>query len=108
MITDSSTDSIVDESFDIAIHLQNSLCRLGRRRTFPPQTLDYIYERDLAMFAPLSVRDEGVNEECVRFEFNTDAAFSAHVMLMVHELPFGSVPGDEVRAEFAKRAGVPK
>ncbi|KAJ5311748.1 hypothetical protein N7476_007608 [Penicillium atrosanguineum] len=107
MITDSSTDSIVGDSFDIAIHMQTHYADSGVKDLFPPQKLDYVFEHDLAIFAPLSGRDEGVCGDYVRFNHNVDAAFSAHVMLMAHGLPFDSVSGDDVRAEFARRAGVP-
>ena len=69
MITDSSTDSIVGDSFDIVIHLQTHYADRGVRDLFSLQKMDNVYGRDMAMFAPLSVWDEGVYEEYVRFNF---------------------------------------
>jgi glutathione S-transferase len=106
MMTDSATDSIVGDSFDIAIHLQKNYPDSGVRDLFPTQNLEYVYQQDVPMIVPLSERDEGVYGEYVRFQMHVDAAFSAHVALMCHGLPFDPVYADVTRDEFVKRAGV--
>lgn len=109
MLTDPTTNSIVGDSFDIAVHLQKTYPDSGAGDLFPAQKLDYIFSHDLALFAPLTKRDESSSDtlgEYARFNTHVDAAFSAHVLLMAHGFPFDPATADVSRAEFVRRSGV--
>lgn len=106
MLSDSSTSSILGDSFDIAVHLQKTYPNSGAGDLFPPQTLDYVFSHDLALLIPLSECNEREFGDYARFNTNVDAAFSAHVPLMVHGLPFNPATAEAIRAEFVRRAGV--
>ncbi|CAL5866356.1 uncharacterized protein PFLUO_LOCUS564 [Penicillium psychrofluorescens] len=109
MLTDSTTNSIIGDSFDIAAYLQKTYSVSGAGDLFPAQTLDFVYEHDLALFAPLSVRAADADDNLRAYaQFNThvDAAVSAHVPLLAHGLPFDPATAETIRAEFVRRAGV--
>ncbi|KAJ5103314.1 hypothetical protein N7532_003843 [Penicillium argentinense] len=106
MMTDSTTGAKIGDSFDIAVHLQQTYPSAGSGNLFPQQTLDYVYSDDLAMFAPLSENNAIEHTEYARFNTNVDAVFSAHVQLMVHGLPFDPADAEVTKAEFVRRAGV--
>ncbi|KAJ5386746.1 hypothetical protein N7509_009287 [Penicillium cosmopolitanum] len=106
VMTNSKYDSKIGDSFDIAVFLQSVYPKTGAGNLFPQQTLDYVYAKDLAMFAPLSELNGKEHAEYARFNMNVDAAFSAHVLLMVHGLPFNPDTTEKTRAEFVRRSGV--
>ncbi|ODM23387.1 hypothetical protein SI65_00976 [Aspergillus cristatus] len=106
MLFDPSTNSIIGDSFDIAVYLQKTYPNSGAGDLFPPQTLDFVFGHDLALLAPLSEQKEGEFNEYARFNTNVDAAFSAHVPLMVHGLPLDPATAEATKAEFVRRAGV--
>lgn len=106
MLSDPSTNSIIGDSFDIAAYLQKSYPNSGAGNLFPPQTLDFVFGHDLALLAPLSERKEGEFDEYARFNTNVDAAFSAHVPLMIHGMPLDPTTAEATKAEFVRRAGV--
>ncbi|KAF9920749.1 hypothetical protein FBU30_009341 [Linnemannia zychae] len=106
MLSDTAHGAIVGDSFDIAVYLQKAYPDSGSGDLFPPQKLDFEFPYDLALFAPLSERSDDELAEYTMFNTNVDAAFSAHVQLMVHGLPFDSTIEDVARAEFVRRAGV--
>ncbi|KAG2421502.1 hypothetical protein HFD88_005477 [Aspergillus terreus] len=105
MLSDPSTGQIIGDSFDIAVYLQKTYPTSGAGDLFPPQKLDYEFSHDLALFAPLSQRNETHFSEYARFNTNVDAAFSAHVLLMVHGLPFPPETAETSRVVFVQRAG---
>lgn len=106
MLSDPSTNSIIGDSFDIAAYLQKSYPNSVAGNLFPPQTLDFVFGHDLALLAPLSERKEGEFDEYARFNTNVDAAFSAHVPLMIHGMPLDPTTAEATKAEFVRRAGV--
>ncbi|KAK3811352.1 MAG: hypothetical protein JOS17DRAFT_495485 [Linnemannia elongata] len=104
MLSDPAHSAIIGDSFDIAVYLQKTYPDSGSGDLFPPQKLDYVFQYDLALFAPLSQRNDCELAEYAVFNTNVDAAFSAHVLLMVHGLPFDPATEDITRAEFVRRA----
>jgi hypothetical protein len=58
---------------------------------------------DLAIFAPLSQDDNHLFPEYARFNRNVDAAFSAHVKLLVHGLLFDPATAEISKNEFMRR-----
>lgn len=107
ILIDPTTNSKIGDSFDIAIYLQKAYPTSGAGNLFPPQNLDFTFNHDLALLAPLSERaDGGEQTEYSRFNTHVDAAFSAHVALMVHNLPFPPESAESSKAEFVRRAGL--
>ncbi|KAJ5898768.1 hypothetical protein N7495_003512 [Penicillium taxi] len=105
VLSDPATGSIVGDSFEIATYLQEQYPSSGAGDLFPVQELDFVFGRDLALIAPIaeSQKAEGHLLLYAKFNTNVDAAFSAHVQLMMEGMPFDAV--DECRAEFSRRAG---
>jgi glutathione S-transferase len=105
IIEDPATNSLVGDSFDIAVYLQNTYPNSGGD-LFPPQTIDYVFTHDLALLVPLSECRESEFPEYAKFNVNVDAAFSAHVQLTVQGFPFDPATAEISKAEFVRRAGV--
>ncbi|KAJ5701111.1 hypothetical protein N7488_008659 [Penicillium malachiteum] len=106
MITDPHTDSLIGDSLDIAIHLQQTYPEAGAGDLFPAQTLDYKYTPPFDFPAPLSSHAEDEYGEYVRFNTNVDNVFSAHCILATHGMPLDPARADEVKAEFVRRSGL--
>ncbi|KAG0211024.1 hypothetical protein BGX28_008594 [Mortierella sp. GBA30] len=106
ILIDSNTNSKIGDSFDIAVYLQTKYPNSGSGNLFPPQELDFVVNHDLALMVPLSERKESEHDEYSRFNTYVDAAFTAHVSLMAHNLPFDPATAEASRAEFVQRAGV--
>ncbi|KAF9899372.1 hypothetical protein EC991_008996 [Linnemannia zychae] len=106
VLSDPAHNALIGDSFDIAVYLQKTYPDSGSGDLFPPQTLDYVFSHDLALLAPLSERNHSELAEYSLFNTNVDAAFSAHVMLMIHGLPFDLATEEQTRAEFIRRSNV--
>ncbi|RYP93694.1 hypothetical protein DL770_000225 [Monosporascus sp. CRB-9-2] len=106
ILQDPATDSLVGDSFDIAVYLQKTYPDSGSGNLFPPQTLDYVFTHDPAILVPLSECRESGFPEYAKFNMNVDAAFTAHVQLTVQGFPFDPATAEASKAEFVRRAGV--
>lgn len=106
IIKDPATDSLVGDSFDIAVYLQKTYPNSGAGDLFPPQTLDYAPTQYQALAVPLSECRESEFPEYAKFNMNVDAAFTAHVQLSSQCFPFDPATAEISKAEFARRAGV--
>ncbi|KAG0282256.1 hypothetical protein BGZ96_000655 [Linnemannia gamsii] len=104
MLSDPAHSAKIGDSFDIAIYLQKTYPDSGVGDLFPPQKLDYDFPYDLALFAPLSERNDSEFADYSAFNTNVDAAFSMHVLLMSYGLPFDPATADITKADFARRA----
>ncbi|KAG0240896.1 hypothetical protein BGW41_006552 [Actinomortierella wolfii] len=103
ILIDPNTDSKIGDSFDIAVHLQNNYPDAGSGNLFPPQQLDFVYEH--TPLVPLSEQRVGQYDEYARFNTNVDAAFTAHILLWVHRMPFDPATADACKAIFLQRSG---
>ncbi|RAL13857.1 uncharacterized protein BO97DRAFT_469511 [Aspergillus homomorphus CBS 101889] len=108
LLHDPSTDSLVGDSFDIAVYLQKTYPDAGAGDLFPTQTLDYTFAQDPTLVVPLTQSRDSSPQfaEYARFNVNVDAAFTAHVQLTVQGFPFDPETEEAVKAEFVRRAGV--
>ncbi|PYH49138.1 uncharacterized protein BP01DRAFT_352657 [Aspergillus saccharolyticus JOP 1030-1] len=109
ILHDPNTNTLVGDSFDIAIHLQNTYPSSGHGDLFPPQPLNYTFPQDPPPIVPLSAtRDTSANpallEPYARFNVHVDAAFTAHTPLTVQGFPFDPATEETVKAEFVRRA----
>ncbi|KAJ5780628.1 hypothetical protein N7457_005788 [Penicillium paradoxum] len=106
IIEDPNTNSSVGDSFDIAVHLQQTYPDSGAGDLFPPQTIDYVFKPENPIMIPLSEIPESPFPEYAKFNVNVDAAFTSHVQLGVQNLPFDPATAEISKAEFARRGGV--
>ncbi|KAL4772525.1 hypothetical protein BDW60DRAFT_207142 [Aspergillus nidulans var. acristatus] len=116
VIVDEATGSKIGDSFDIAIYLHERYADANGAKgdLFPvlrnEEKLDF-RTPNTAMLVPLSAMSEAARQdkylEYATFNTHVDAAFTLHVLLTVHGLPFPPDTAEATRAEFCKRAGVP-
>jgi len=104
ILVDPNTSRKLGDSFDIAVYLQKQYPEAND--LFPPQSLDYVYNPETEILIPLSQCDDGEYPQYARFNMNVDAAFTSHVMLMAHGMPFDPATAEACKAEFVRRAGV--
>ncbi|PYH35677.1 glutathione S-transferase-like protein [Aspergillus neoniger CBS 115656] len=105
ILSDPTTNSLIGDSFDIAVYLQKTYPASGDGDLFPPQNLDYELKEELKVLVPLSERNDTEYADYARFNNNVDAAFSVHTLLMVQKMPFDPETAEESKAEFVRRAG---
>uniref|UniRef100_UPI0030131EA1 Glutathione S-transferase n=1 Tax=Colletotrichum tofieldiae TaxID=708197 RepID=UPI0030131EA1 len=105
IIEDPATDSLVGDSFDIAVYLQKTYPKSGAGDLFPPQSLDYVFKHN-GILVPLSECRESEFPEYARFNMNIDAAFTTHTQLTVQGFPFDPATAEATKAEFVRRGGV--
>ncbi|KAJ5382183.1 hypothetical protein N7517_000094 [Penicillium concentricum] len=98
IISDPATGRIVGDSFEIATYLQEQYPSSGSGDLFPAQELEFIFGRDLGLYAPIAE---------AKFNTNVDAVFSAHARLTVQGFPFDPATAEECKATFSRRMGVP-
>jgi glutathione S-transferase len=103
ILVDPNTSRKLGDSFDIAVYLQK---QYPENDLFPPQSLDYVFKPESEILIPLSECDEGEYPHYARFNMNIDAAFTSHVILMAHGMPFDPATAEACKAEFVRRAGV--
>ncbi|GKZ54657.1 hypothetical protein AnigIFM49718_010474 [Aspergillus niger] len=106
ILSDATTNSVIGDSFDIAVYLQKTYPASGGGDLFPPQNLDYELKEELKVLVPLSERNDIEYADYAKFNNNVDAAFSVHTMLMVQKMPFDPETAEESKAEFVRRAGL--
>ncbi|CCE92248.1 uncharacterized protein TDEL_0D06640 [Torulaspora delbrueckii] len=105
IIEDPATNSLVGDSFDIAVYLQKTYPNAGVGDLFPSQKLDYVFSHDLVPAVPLSECNETDFPEYARFNMNVDAAFTVHVQLAIQCFPLDPATAETSKAEFVRRAG---
>ncbi|KAJ5476245.1 glutathione S-transferase-like protein ustS [Penicillium sp. IBT 31633x] len=105
IIEDPSTESVVGDSFDIAVYLQKTYPNSGAGDLFPPQTLDYTSTQSVTL-VPLSDCSDKGYPEYAKFNMSVDAAFTTHVQLAVQNFPFDPATVEATKAIFVQRAGV--
>ncbi|PYH97182.1 hypothetical protein BO71DRAFT_427390 [Aspergillus ellipticus CBS 707.79] len=111
--TGPGTGTLVGDSFDIAVHLQETYPDAGPAGStgdndlFPPQTLDYTFGNHDIVVPLTGVRDRREKyAPYAQFNVHVDAVFSAHVQLTVQGFRFDPATEDAVKAQFVSRAGV--
>jgi glutathione S-transferase len=104
ILIDPNTNSKIGDSFDIAVHLQKTYPASGAGDLFPPQKLDFVFDRYSAFLASLSRRKN--IEYSNYFDFNTqvETAFTAHYGLAIEHLPLHSATAEATKAEYVSRA----
>mgnify|MGYP002718579004 FL=1 len=109
ILSDPATGRIVGDSFEIATYLQEQYPSSGAGDLFPVQELEFVFGRDLGLYAPVAEVQvsEGLAAAYVKFNTHVDSLFSAHMRLMVHGFPFDPAVAEECKATFSKRIGVP-
>ncbi|KNG81350.1 hypothetical protein ANOM_010347 [Aspergillus nomiae NRRL 13137] len=101
ILEDPATESLVGDSFDIAVYLQKTYPDSGAGDLFPPQKIDYAFTHP-AILIPLSECDDTEFPEYAKFNMNVDAAFTAHVQLGLQGFPFDPATAEASKEEFAR------
>ncbi|CDM31538.1 hypothetical protein DTO013E5_2177 [Penicillium roqueforti] len=109
VLSDPATGRTVGDSLEIAIYLQEQYPSSGAGDLFPAQALEFVFGRDLGLYAPIAEAQvaEGPAAAYAKFNTNVDAVFSAHARLMALGMPFDPAVAEECKAMFSKRMGVP-
>lgn len=109
ILSDPNAGALIGDSFDIAVHLQRKYPDAGVGSLFPPlpaRVVGYRYG-DVALPIPLTeCRDADGFGDYARFNVEVDAAFSANLGLASKCMPFDPVWEEEIKASWAKRAGL--
>ncbi|KAL4787006.1 hypothetical protein BJX76DRAFT_354620 [Aspergillus varians] len=108
ILHDPSTNSLLGDSFDIAVYLQKTYPDSGAGNLFPDQNqkLDYTFTQDPAPLVPLTECRDSPFPDYALFNVNVDAAFTAHVQQIVQNFPFDPATIEATKAEFVRRAGL--
>ncbi|GAO19024.1 uncharacterized protein UV8b_01144 [Ustilaginoidea virens] len=107
VVRDATTGATVGDSLDIALYLQRTYPDSGAGDLLPAQTLDYSFTPSAPILVPLSEHQaKGEFAEYARFNASVDAAFTMHVPLMAQGMLFDPAEAEEIKAKFARRAGV--
>jgi len=106
IIEDPSTNSLVGDSFDIAVYLQDTYPDSGAGDLFPKQKLDYALAEEFTSLVPLSACREVGDPEYAKFNVNVDAVFTAHAQLTTQGFPFDPATAEVTKAEWVRRAGI--
>jgi glutathione S-transferase len=109
LLSDPDAGVLVGDSFDIAVHLQRTYPFAGAGNLFPPlpaRVAGYRYG-DVALPIPLTeCRDADGFGDYAQFNVEVDAAFSANLGMAARGTPFDPAWEEEIKASWAKRAGV--
>lgn len=103
IVTDPKTGSTIGDSLDIADYLQNTYPDAGAGDLFPSQRLDFVFSG--APLIPLSDQTGKAHADYAEFNNNVDMAFTMHVQLMAGGMRWDPALADEIKGEFARRAG---
>ncbi|KAJ6008201.1 hypothetical protein N7540_012177 [Penicillium herquei] len=106
ILIDPNTNTRLEDSFEIAIYLQEIYPTAGAGDLFPPQKLDFALNDDLAVFALLSERKETKYQEYSKFNTSVDALFTSHAPLMLYQMPLDLDTADGRKAGLVRRAGI--
>lgn len=108
MLQEQASGRVVGDSFDIANYLEDHFSSSGGC-LFPPKStrtgLDYASpHKDTAFIAPLTLNEGSKHQAYAKFNWQVDATFTAHTILVAQYMPFNPDTAEGIKALFAKRA----
>lgn len=107
VVQDHATGSLVGDSFDIALYLEQTYPGSGGGGSlFPEQALDFTFEPTAEFPTLLTLPSDGRHPQYGRFNLSADTLFTTFASLVAGGVPLDPATADEVGAEFARRAGV--
>ena len=104
VLEDQLNNSLLGDSFDIAVHLQDRFPSSGQDDLFPSQKLDFRYSPPFELMVPLSQLKTNRFPEYKEFNKSVDAVFTTYVQLSTMGLPFDPDNDAASKAEFVRRA----
>ncbi|OAA78379.1 Glutathione S-transferase [Akanthomyces lecanii RCEF 1005] len=106
VVQDPATGSVVGDSFDIALYLEQAYPKSGGGSLFPDQALVFAFEPTGDFPTLLTLPGDARHPQYGRFNLSADTLFTTFASLIANGMPLDPATADEVRAEFARRAGV--
>lgn len=106
VIKDASTDAVVGDSFDIAVYLDKTYPTSGGGGLFPDQPLDFEFKPVVDFPTLLTLPADSSHPRYGRFNLQADTLFTTFTSLIAGGIPLDPATETEVKAEFARRAGV--
>lgn len=106
VVRDPATGAVVGDSFDIAVYLEQAYPESGGGSLFPEQPLDFAFAPTVAFPTLLTLPSNSQHPRYGRFNLSADTLFTSFASLIADGMPLDPATADEVRAEFARRAGV--
>jgi glutathione S-transferase len=105
ILIDPNTNSKIGDSFDIAVYLQKTYPASGAGDLFPPQKLNFVFDRWSAFLGSLSKRKDIEYSNYSDFNTQVEAAFTAYFALTMENLPLHPATAEATKAEYVSRAG---
>ncbi|EEA26603.1 hypothetical protein TMatcc_005120 [Talaromyces marneffei ATCC 18224] len=106
ILIDPNTNSKIGDSFDIAVYLQKTYPASGAGDLFPPQKLDFVFDRWSTFLESLGKKKAIEYGNYANFNTQVEAAFSAYFLLTMENLPLHPVTAEATKAEYVSRAGL--
>ncbi|KUL82074.1 hypothetical protein ZTR_09115 [Talaromyces verruculosus] len=106
ILIDPNTNSKIGDSFDIAVYLQKTYPDLGAGDLFPPQKLDFVFDRWSTFLGSFSKRKDIEYGDYSDFDVQVEAAFTAYFALTMENLPLHPATAEATKAEYVSRAGL--
>ncbi|KAJ6787608.1 hypothetical protein PWT90_05009 [Aphanocladium album] len=106
VIKDPAHDAVVGDSFDIAVYLDKTYPGAGGGALFPEQPLDFEFKPVVGFPTLLTLPNNDSHPGYGRFNLNADTLFTTFSSLIAGGMPLDPATEKEVKAEFARRAGV--
>ncbi|KAM3452603.1 hypothetical protein MY3296_004341 [Beauveria thailandica] len=106
VVQDPATDATVGDSYDIAVYLETQYPGAGGGNLFPEQALEFAFEPTVDFPTLLTLPRDARYPQYGRFNLSVDTLFTTFTSLIAGGMPLDPATADEVKAEFARRAGV--
>ncbi|XWW94790.1 hypothetical protein V2A60_002738 [Cordyceps javanica] len=106
VVRDPATGAVVGDSFDIAVYLEKQYPGSGGGSLFPEQALAFTFEPTVDFPTLLTLPRDPSYPQYGRFNLSADTLFTTFTSLIAGGMPLDPATADEVKAEFARRAGV--
>ncbi|TQV94219.1 glutathione S-transferase [Cordyceps javanica] len=106
VVRDPATGAVVGDSFDIAVYLEKQYPGSGGGGLFPEQALAFTFEPTVDFPTLLTLPRDPSYPQYGRFNLSADTLFTTFTSLIAGGMPLDPATADEVKAEFARRAGV--
>lgn len=106
ILIDPNTDSKIGDTFEIAVYLQKTYRASGVGDLFPPQKLDFVFDRWSALLGSFSKSKDVEYGNYSDFNAQVEAAFTAYFALTMENLPLHPDTAEVTKAEYVTRAGL--
>lgn len=106
ILIDPNTNSKIGDSFDIAVYLQKTHPDSGAGDLFPPQKLNFVFDRWSTFLGSFSKSKAIEYGDYYDFNAQVEAAFTACFAPTMENLPLHPSTAEATKAEYVSRAGL--